>query len=364
MTGLEIRIVERTLQFKQPAGTSRGVMTEKPSFYVIARDLEEDGRVGIGECSLIPGLSPESEMRARLELKKLAASGALDPKSMSLQYPAVRFAAETALIDLLNEGDRTLFPGPFTAGRPVPINGLIWMGDVADMVAQAESLLERGFDTLKMKVGALDFERELECLEAIRAIAPAGEVTLRLDANGGLDDEDLSVTFGKLERLARFDIHSMEQPIRPGQWKKMQAVCIGSDIPIALDEELIGVHDTDLRRNLLHIVKPHYIILKPSLIGGLVEANHWIDLATEVEAGWWATSALESNIGLNAIAQWAADAIAEEAHPMPQGLGTGSLFTNNLPSPLVVAEGTLRLDRPEAQANGTLRTWDLSDLLG
>ena len=214
MTGLDIRIVERALQFKTPAGSSRGVLTEKPSFYVVARDLEEDCRVGIGECSLIPGLSPESEMRARLELKKLAASGALDPKSMSLQYPAVRFAAETALIDLLNEGDRTLFPGPFTEGRPVPINGLIWMGDVADMVAQAESLLERGFDTLKMKVGALDFERELECLEAIRAIAPAGEVTLRLDANGGLDDEDLSVTLGKLERLAAFDIHSMEQPIR------------------------------------------------------------------------------------------------------------------------------------------------------
>lgn len=363
MTGLDIRIVERSLHFKQPAGTSRGVLTEKPSFYVIARDLEEDGRIGIGECSLIPGLSPERAPRARMELKKLAASGTLDPKSMSLQYPAVRFAAETALIDLLNEGDRTLFEGPFTQGRPVPINGLIWMGEVADMVAQAEALLEQGFDTLKMKVGALDFERELECLEAIRSIAPADKVTLRLDANGGLDDEDISVTFGKLERLARFDIHSMEQPIRPGQWKKMQAICIGSDIPIALDEELIGIHDTDLRRNLLHLTKPDYIILKPSLIGGLVEANHWIDLATEVGAKWWATSALEGNIGLNAIAQWAADAIAEEEAPMPQGLGTGSLFTNNIPSPLVVADGTLRIDQPAAQANGTLRTWDLSDLL-
>ncbi len=364
MKGLDIRIVERTLQFKTPAGTSRGALTEKPSFFVIAQDLEEDGRIGIGECSLIPGLSPESALRARMELKKLAASGTLDPKSMSLQYPAVRFAAETALIDLLNDGDQMLFPGPFTEGQPVPINGLIWMGDPDNMVAQAASLLERGFDTLKMKVGALDFEQELECLQAIRSIAPADQVTLRLDANGGLDDADLSVTLGKLERLAEFDIHSMEQPIRPGQWKKMQAVCIGSPIPIALDEELIGVHDTDLRRNLLHIIKPHYIILKPSLIGGLVEANHWIDLAAEVEAGWWATSALESNIGLNAIAQWAADAVAEEAQPMPQGLGTGSLFTNNIPSPLVVANGTLRMDTPRAQANGTLRQWDLSSLLG
>ena len=364
MTGLEIRIVERALQFKKPAGTSRGVLTEKPSFYVIARDLEEDGRIGIGECSLIPGLSPESELRARIELKKLAASGTLDPKAMSLQYPAVRFAAEMALIDLLNEGDRTLFPGPFTEGRLVPINGLIWMGEPADMVAQAESLLERGFNTLKLKVGALDFEKELECLQAIRSMAPASEVTLRLDANGGLDDEDLSVTLGKLDRLSTFDIHSMEQPIRPGQWKKMQKVCIGSPIPIALDEELIGVHDTDLRRNLLHIIKPHFIILKPSLIGGLVEANHWIDLAAEVEAGWWATSALESNIGLNAIAQWAADAIADDPHPMPQGLGTGNLFTNNLPSPLVVADGNLRMDTPKAQANGKLQTWDLSSILG
>ena len=363
MTGLEIRIVERALQFKTPAGTSRGVLAEKPSFYVVARDLEEDGRIGIGECSLIPGLSPESAPRARMELKKLAASGALDPKSMSLQYPAVRFAAETALIDLLNEGDRTLFPGPFTEGRPVPINGLIWMGDVANMVAQAESLLERGVDPLKLKVGALDFARELECLSAIRAIAPADQITLRLDANGGLDDADLAVTLDKLERLAAFDIHSMEQPIRPGQWKKMQAVCRDSAIPIALDEELIGVHETELRRNLLHIIQPGYIILKPSLIGGLVEANHWIDLAAEVNAGWWATSALESNIGLNAIAQWAADAILEDPAPLPQGLGTGSLFTNNLDSPLVVSDGTLRIDTPKTQANGTLRTWDLSDIL-
>ena len=363
MTGLEISIVEHSLRFREPARTSRGVMNEKPSFFVIARDLEEDGRIGIGECGLIPGLSPESAPRARMELKKLAASGALEPKAMSLQYPAVRFAAETALIDLLNEGNRTLFPGPFTEGRPVPINGLVWMGEPDDMLAQVESLLARGFDTLKLKVGALDFEREIECLSAIRNIAPAGRITLRLDANGSLDD-DIAVTLNKLERLAAYDIHSMEQPIRPGQWKKLQAVCADSAIPIALDEELIGVHDTALRRNLLHLVQPAYVILKPSLIGGLVEANHWIDLAAEVGAGWWATSALESNIGLNAIAQWAADAIAEEAAPMPQGLGTGSLFTNNIPSPLVVDEGTLRLDRPEARANGTLRTWDLSELLG
>jgi len=363
MTGLDIRIVEHSLQFKKPAGTSRGTLTEKSSFYVVARDLEEDGRIGIGECSLIPGLSPESAQRARLELKKLAASGTLDPKSMSLQYPAVRFAAETALIDLLTDGTGTLFPGPFTEGRPVPINGLIWMGDVADMVGQAEDLIARGFDTLKMKVGALDFEQELECLSAIRSIAPANEVTLRLDANGGLDDEDISVTFGKLERLAKYDVHSMEQPIRPGQWKKMQAICIGSAIPIALDEELIGVHDTDLRRNLLHLTKPDYIILKPSLIGGLVEANHWIDLAEEVGAKWWATSALESNIGLNAIAQWAADAILDHAEPLPQGLGTGSLFTENIPSPLRVMQGTLRMDTPAAPLNGTPQRWDYARIL-
>lgn len=363
MTGLEITILEETLHFKQPAGTSRGVLTEKPSFFVIARDTEEDGRIGIGECSLIPGLSPESAPRARLELKKLAASGTLDPKSMSLQYPAVRFAAEMALIDLLNEGDRTLFPGPFIEGRPVPINGLIWMGSAGDMVAQAEDLLSRGFTTLKMKVGALDFAQECACLEAIRSVAAADKVTLRLDANGGLDDDDPAVTMGKLERLARYDIHSLEQPIRPGQWKKMQHICAGSAIPIALDEELIGVHDTSLRRNLLHLIRPAYIVLKPSLIGGFVEANHWIDLATEVEAGWWATSALESNIGLNAIAQWAADAIAEDPLPLPQGLGTGGLFTDNIPSPLVVSGGTLRMDHPAARANGKLHTWDLSRLL-
>lgn len=363
MTGLEITIVERMLQFKQPSGTSRGVLTEKPSFFVVARDLDEDGRIGIGECSLIPGLSPESVPRARLELKKLAAGGILDPKGMSLQYPAVRFAAEMALIDLLNEGNRTLFPGPFTEGRPIPINGLIWMGDVDDMVRQAASLLERGFTTLKMKVGALDFNQECACIEAIRSIAPAGDVTLRLDANGGLDDDDPSITLRKLETLARFEIHSMEQPIRAGQWKKMQHICSSSAIPIALDEELIGIHDTSLRRNLLHLVRPAYIILKPSLIGGFVEANHWIDLAAEVDAGWWATSALESNIGLNAIAQWAADNISDDPRPLPQGLGTGSLFTENIPSPLVVTGGTLRMDHPGARANGKLHVWDLSALL-
>ena len=363
MTGFDIRIVERTLQFKQPAGTSRGVLLEKPSFFVVAQDNEEDGRMGIGECSLIPGLSPESAPRARMELKKLAASGTLDPKSMSLQYPAVRFAAETALIDLLNEGDRTLFPGPFTEGRPAPINGLIWMGDPAGMVDQAAALLERGFDTLKLKVGALDFEQELECLQAIRSIAPAEKVTLRLDANGGLDDGNVAVTLRKLERLAAFNIHSMEQPVKPGQWKKMQSICADSAIPIALDEELIGVHDTTLRRNMLHVIQPAFVILKPSLIGGFVEANHWIYLAAEVGAKWWATSALESNIGLNAIAQWAADATLEDPDPIPQGLGTGSLFTDNVPSPLVVEDGTLRIDTAGLEDRSHANGWDLTSLL-
>ena len=202
MTGLEITIVERMLHFKHPAGTSRGVLTEKPSFFVVARDLEEDGRIGIGECSLIPGLSPESAARARMELKKLAASGTLDPKAMSLQYPAVKFAAETALIDLLNEGERTLFPSGFTEGQAIPINGLIWMGSPEFMIEQACALIERGFTTLKMKVGALDFEKECACLEAIRSVAPAENITLRLDANGGLDDADPAVTLQKLERLA------------------------------------------------------------------------------------------------------------------------------------------------------------------
>ena len=363
MKGLDIRIVARSLQFKTPAGTSRGILTDKPSFYIIARDLEEDGRVGIGECSLIPGLSPESAPRAKMELKRLAASGSLDPKAMSLQYPAVKFAAETALIDLLNEGTRTLFPGPFTEGNPTPINGLIWMGDVEDMVSQATRLLERGFDTLKMKVGALDFEQECACIAAIRSLAPADRITLRLDANGGLDDEDPFVTLKKLERLSAFDIHSMEQPIRAGQWKKMAAICKDSAIPIALDEELIGISDTTLRRNMLHIVQPDYVILKPSLLGGFVEANHWMDLAGEVDAKWWATSALESNIGLNAISQWAADAIAEEKKPMPQGLGTGSLFTNNIPSPLIVDGGTIRMEPLESTPTGVHPAWDLTEIL-
>lgn len=323
--------------FRKPAGTSRGILTDKDSWYFILSTPENPNKRGIGECSLLPGLSPELKTNLDKLLNQIEAQPDLwlQNPSLTLAYPAIRFALETAYTDWQNGGQRLLFPGPFTQGRSsIPINGLIWMGSPQEMIRQIQEKVEEGFSTLKMKVGAIDFEKELEIIRYIRSEFSTQSLTLRLDANGAFSPCE---ALHKLELLSKFDIHSIEQPIRPGQPKSMALLCEKSPIPIALDEELIGIGSVEEKASLLDALRPAYIILKPSLHGGLSGAEEWIRIASQRNIGWWITSALESNIGLNAIAQWTSHIGARGV----QGLGTGMLYQNNIPSPLIIHQGRL-----------------------
>jgi o-succinylbenzoate synthase len=347
MQGLHIEVVAHPMHFARPARTSRDVLLQKPTWFLVAR--HPDGRVGVGECSLIPGLSPEHPLRVERMLQQVAASGVLDVDAVPEHLPAVRFAVETALIDLLVPGPMNLFPTPFSEGEEgMEINGLVWMDGVEAMWESAVGLVERGFQTLKFKVGAQAHEAELALLGRVREAFPG--VTVRVDANGAFSALAEGEALARLQALAALGVHSIEQPLRAGNWAAMAALCRESPLPIALDEELIGVTSREVRRAMLQSIRPAFLVLKPSLIGGLREANEWVDLAEEVGAGWWATSALESNVGLNAIAQWTADALMEvaAAQRLPQGLGTGGLFTNNVEVGLSVAEGQIRRTPPQS----------------
>ncbi|GAB1404281.1 o-succinylbenzoate synthase [Lentimicrobium sp.] len=335
---LKARVVKHQLQFKQPAGTSRGVLRHKTVYYLSIKHTQNPSVEGIGECGTIPGLSfddrPGYHERLNQLVDEINKMGHL-PATQPGEWPSIDFALETALLDLASGGQRLLFDTPFTRGeRSIPINGLIWMGDEQFMLQQLEQKLLQGFKVLKMKVGALDFNTELSILKHIRHRFTAEQITIRLDANGAFTPEE---AMKKLEKLAAFDIHSIEQPIKTGQIAHMAELCRHSPIPVALDEELIGVHTLSDKTKLLDSVEPQYVILKPGLLGGFAASHQWIDLARERGIGWWVTSALESNIGLNAIAQWTATL----GNAMPQGLGTGSLYTNNLKSPLQVKQGAL-----------------------
>jgi o-succinylbenzoate synthase len=327
------------LHFKKPAGTSRGFLTEKPSWLVKVRD-KDTGIEGIGECSIIAGLSidPPDQIEDHLALfcNEISSSGSIDFQDATWsQFPAARFAFETALLDLKGGGNRILYNNSFSRGeKGIRINGLVWMSSVDEMVSQAREKIAAGFTCLKFKIGALDFESEIEMLQKIRTELDPG-IEIRLDANGAFSPEE---AMEKLEILSGFNIHSIEQPIKPRQWENMAFLCASSPIPIALDEELIGVAGRQ-RTELLNIINPQYIILKPSLLGGVAEADDWIKIAEPQGIEWWATSALESNIGLNAIAQW----VANKNPVLPQGLGTGSLFVENFPLPLEIKNGELWL---------------------
>lgn len=321
--------ISHPLQFKRPAGTSRGILTSKPCWFV--KLTTQDGVSGIGEVSLIPGLSVEdpNEMEIGLDhLCKLINRGEMDPGQQLPSLPGVQFALECAVLDLRGGGQRMLFPSPFTGGRAgIPINGLIWMGDRSSMIRQIGEKLEQGFRVLKMKVGALDPEQELELLARIRSRFGPGELEIRLDANGAWSPREAPLI---MSRLATYAIHSVEQPIAPGLVDQMAALCLDPVIPVALDEELIGITDPSRQKALLETIRPAYVVLKPGLLGGFRVAEQWIELAEGLGTGWWITSALESSIGLNAIAQW-----SFQLKPnMVQGLGTGTLYTNNIPSPL------------------------------
>ena len=328
---MEVNVSERVLHFKQPAGTSRGVYTERKIWIVSVTDGQ---RTGVGECAPLPDLSCDASPQYAQTLRRfcddLERTGRLDTEALR-PYPSMLFGLETALLHL-ERGER-LFDTPFSRGEEgIPINGLVWMGRHDEMLKRMEEKLEQGYRCVKLKIGAIDFDDELDLVRRIRERFSRREVELRLDANGAFPfDEALY----KLELLSQYALHSIEQPIKAGQWANMAELCRDAPLPIALDEELIGVNDPEAKRQLLHIIKPAYIVLKPSLHGGMAGCREWIALAREEGIGSWMTSALESNIGLNAIARFCADVYGPHI-TMPQGLGTGLLFTDNIPMPLEI----------------------------
>ena len=333
---MRIDIEERTLHFKQPAGTSRGVYTERRIWLVTVTD---GSAVGIGECAPLPKLScddiPNYAEVLRHFCDEVERTGEI-PYEALRDYPSMLFGLETALYEVRRkkeEGRDVLFDTPFSRGEVgIPINGLVWMGTFDEMRERIEQKLEQGFRCVKLKIGAIDFDAELELIKQIRGRFSHHEVELRVDANGAFRfDEALY----KLELLSQYALHSIEQPIKAGQWANMAELCRESPLPIALDEELIGVNDPEQKRQMLNIIKPRYIILKPSLHGGMMGVREWVEIARDMGIGSWITSALESNIGLNAIAQLCSD-IYGDAIKMPQGLGTGQLFTDNIPMPLEI----------------------------
>ena len=321
------KIEKRVLHFKQPAGTSRGVYTERKVWYVT---LSDGDRRGVGECAPLPDLSCDAmsdeaygkTLRERCETVRRTGEIPYDDLR---DYPSMLFGIETAWLSLKN-GDR-LFDTKFSRGEAgIPINGLVWMGNYDEMLQRMEDKLDKGFRCVKLKIGAIGFEQELDLVKRIRERFSFHEVELRLDANGAFKYEE---ALYKLELLSQYAIHSIEQPIKAGQWAYMAELCRESPLPIALDEELIGVNDPEMKHHMLNIIKPRYIILKPSLHGGMMGCREWIAAAKEQGIGSWITSALESNIGLNAVAQFASDVYGDHIR-MPQGLGTGQLFTDNI----------------------------------
>lgn len=344
---LKARWFKHTLHFKNPAGTSRGVLHEKESWFLILENLIASGETGIGECGLLKGLSSDDRPGYERKLDELCRNiNEPDISDGLSDWPSIEFGLEMALRDLHTRTPMILFPSPFTKGeKAMNINGLIWMGEKGSMFRQIEQKLKQGFDCIKMKIGAIDWKEELNLLKYIRKNFPEEQVELRVDANGAFTAKDAP---GKLEELAKLNIHSIEQPIKAGQWDDMAKLCQNSPVPVALDEELIGITECKSKNELIETVQPHYIILKPSLLGGFKESEEWIDIAEKFDIGWWVTSALESNVGLNAIAQWTYTL----GNTMPQGLGTGKLYTNNISSPLEIRNGQLHYN-PEKE-------WDLS----
>ena len=330
---MKITVEERTLHFRQPAGTSRGVYTERRSWFVTATD---GSSVGIGECAPLPKLScddiPDYAGVLRRFCDDVEHTGVI-PYDDLRDYPSMLFGLETALLSLHQSPNIRLFDSAFSRGEAgIPINGLVWMGTYEEMLQRMEQKLQQGFHCVKLKIGAIDFDRELDLVKRIRQRFSHHEVELRLDANGAFPYEE---ALYKLELLSQYNIHSIEQPIRQGQWACMSELCRESPLPIALDEELIGVNNPDQKRQMLNIIRPAYIILKPSLHGGMRGTREWVSIARDMGIGSWITSALESNVGLNAVAQLCADIYGDHI-TMPQGLGTGQLFTDNIPMPLEI----------------------------
>lgn len=341
---LRALVTKKVFEFNFTARTSRGRMKDRISWFIKLWDEKDASVFGLGECAPLPGLSIDDKPDYEIVLNRVAENvstlktgnptllqdaAALVPSG----FPSILFGLETALLDLKNGGKRVIFDNSFLASKPIPINGLVWMGDLDLMLQQASIKIDDGFRCIKIKVGGLNFEKECDILNYIRRKYFREEITLRLDANGAFKTEE---ALYKLHDLSRFKIHSIEQPIKPRQ-PELGELCRKSPIPIALDEEMIGIESAEAKKDLLAKIKPQYIIVKPSLHGGLQGSQEWISIAESLNIGWWITSALESNIGLNAICQLTAN------YPVatPQGLGTGSLYENNFESPLEVKKGEL-----------------------
>lgn len=323
------------LEFKQASGTSRGILKSKETWFI---KIEDEHATGFGECGMFRGLSCDDRPDFESKLKWVCHHIDLGLEQLLIElidFPSIQFGLEMAFLDLLSDSSNVLFPSKFTSGKgSIPINGLIWMGDEQFMKSQIRSKIDAGFDCLKIKIGAIDFDTELSLIKAIRKEYDVETIELRVDANGAFSPLE---AMEKLKRLSDFNLHSIEQPIRQGQHDAMAKLCAHAPLPIALDEELIGIHDVTKRGLLLQTINPQYIILKPTLVGGFSGSQSWIDLAEKQSVDWWITSALESNIGLNAIAQWTYQLNVNR----PQGLGTGALYTNNIEAPLKIYNGRL-----------------------
>ena len=334
---LKASIRKYQFRFRFDAGTSRGVLRTRESWFLLLE--HENSITGIGECAPLKGLSIDdrSDFEDKLNKTCLMLNKGDYPSDLHL-FPSLMFGLEMAQMDLKNGGERVLFTSPFTEGNAsIRINGLVWMGGSDFMKQQIKEKLTKGFRCIKLKIGALNFDEELGLIKEVRKEFGPEDIEIRVDANGAFTPEEAP---DKLKRLAELKLHSIEQPIRAGKWDEMASLCSQSPLPIALDEELIGVHSQEERNRLLSILKPKYIILKPGLLGGFAACKEWINIAEANKAGWWVTSALESNIGLNAIAQWTFT-LGNELY---QGLGTGQLFSNNFDCPLFIESGLLRYD--------------------
>ena len=363
---LHYELTKRVFHFRRPAGTSRGVYLTRTSWFVrLTCDSSQGGKMGdgVGECAPLPDLSCDSmpddeyERTLRAMCERYVETGEI-PYEALRPYPSMLFGLETAHAQMLGlpPFDRAT---PFSRGEEgIPINGLVWMGTFEEMYARVVEKLDAGFHCVKLKIGAIDWSRELQLIRFVRERFSRDEVELRLDANGGFTTD---VALQRLEELAKYDIHSIEQPIAVRQWSALRELCDARLVPIALDEELIGVNDVAEKARLLDAIRPQYIILKPSLHGGMRGCIEWISLARERGIGSWMTSALESNVGLRAISLFAAQMYDNRGErreergesivhsPMPQGLGTGQLFTDNIPMGLQVRGERLWMSEPPMQ---------------
>ena len=334
----KITITSKLLHFLQPAGTSRGVYNTRLSFYLKLTSDEQPDVVGVGECATLPDLScdamppNEYERKLRTFCDEYERTGVIDYEAMRA-YPSMLFGLETAVAQFNAKGSLNFFDTPFGRGEEgIPINGLVWMGTFEEMFERLEAKLKAGFRCVKLKIGAIDFDRELQLIRHIRSTFSRNDVELRVDANGGFTPEE---ALSRMEALVKYDIHSIEQPIKQHQWTEMARLCAATPLPIGLDEELIGVNKRQKKIELLDTIRPQYIVLKPSLHGGMAGTEEWIQLARERNIGSWITSALESNVGLNAIAQLTASIYGTNIRHA-QGLGTGQLFADNIEMPLKV----------------------------